>query len=145
MSDKQQDKKEDYSQYKYTISKENKENFLNSEIKKENVTAFFSLSDIDLHVQKLEKFVTEYDAKARVHSAEMINIERNHPFVKDFDAKQLHTLGLYIDAIRELKKVEPVIEDAKKAIKEYAKEKSEIYKQCKIDISKLMEDNTQPI
>ena len=136
---------EKQQEYKYSVVEENKENFLHSKIRKENVTVDFTLNDIEAHRRNLEKFITENDAKTRVHAAEMVNIERNHPFVKKFDDKQLHTLGLYIDAIREIKKVEPTLQEAKKAIEEYEAEKKEIYKQCNFDISSLMEDNTAPV
>ena len=123
----------------YKVIKEDKENYLLSTILKENVEVEFNLGDVEKHKDRLVTAADELDAKARVHAAEMINLEKHNPYLKEFDAKKLHAIGMYIDALRELKQIEPTLEQYKKALADYEVEQMDIYTQCKFDITKLVE------
>lgn len=116
--------------------KEKKEDYRDTIIEKHGDVVEFTLREVNKHKESVEKKIKELEAQVGLHAAQMINVKKHHPFVEDFDAKQLHTLEVYITALREVQKWEPLIEEYKNAIKMYDKELPQIYKDCKIDISK---------
>ena len=116
--------------YKYEVLEKNEENFKHSKLVKRNVDVEFTLADVESHEHQLRKQLKETEATITHRLAEMNNIEHFHPFVKEFDDKQLHTLALYAAAMFDWKKLEPIQKELANALSEYDKEKAAIYEQC---------------
>lgn len=145
MSNNKEEKKE-YPKDDLTYEiEERAEDDLNSTIAKRGQTVRFTIADIVKSEQAVTSTLKELNAKANVHAAEMINIEKNHPFVKEFDEMQIHTLGLYCDAVRGLAMVEPYIEEYEKALQESAKERAEICKAVGIENPVLIDIERTPV
>jgi hypothetical protein len=79
----------------FILKEENKDYFKKSLIERQNVTTEFTLEDIEAHQADLKKMERELKAQFKVTGATIDNIERNHPFVKDFDKEQLHHIWMY--------------------------------------------------
>lgn len=118
----------------YKVTEENKEDFRLSTIEQTGHTSLIRIKDIDDHKKRMSQELTEATAQIRIHAAEMFNIEKNHPFVKDFTALQLHTLELYTRALSEMQKLEEYIDARYKAFDEYKNIEKEIYGALDFDL-----------
>lgn len=81
-------------EHEYAIVDENEDPRL-SVIEKSNLTATFTIEDMEGEQRLLEKHLKEFHAQRLISDAKVQNIENYHPFVKDLTEEQCFTVHLY--------------------------------------------------
>jgi len=120
--------------YKYTI-KEKTEDFLDTVITKENMTADFTLREVEAEANRLKKALKELKARSQLENAKITNIETHHPAVKDMGDEERFTIHMYQEAKSVVKVADAKIEEIERALKNYAGELDEIHNQLGLKIS----------
>lgn len=117
--------------FTYEIVKENKENALETVVKKLGISAEFALKGVYDHKLKLEKEINEKKAEAQVNAASMENITNNHGVIaliieeiklKDKPEGILATLFLYIKHDIDRANCEKMVKEREELLKEYDEE-----------------------
>jgi len=122
--------------FEYKIKQEN-DNLDEVVIEKNNITAEFTLGDINEEQEALKKYLKEFKANLDVKKAAIENIESFHPFVKDYDDKKLFTIALYQDNKVKAKQYEEGIAKFTKQLEESESEVLEIIKQIGLKPSQV--------
>lgn len=103
----------------FTLVEEGKERMEDSIVKRENISAEFTVGDIIDHKKELEKMQAELSGQATVCRATIDNIERNHEFVKELDDEQRHHVWMVYENQDVLKKSEQKLEQVEEQLKQY--------------------------
>lgn len=117
--------------FTYEIIEEN-ENPYEKIIKKSGVTIEFTYRQFNLEQQQLKKDKKELQSNANICSAIIQNIENHHPYVKDFDEKQLIAISQYWTHKNRLKELEPALKETVEAIEKNEQELALIREQFSI-------------
>lgn len=122
--------------FTYEIVKENKDDAIETVVKKLGITAEFSMKSVYDHKLKLEREIKEKKAEAEVNAASMANIMSNHgviaTIIKDIKTKSnpegiLATLFLYIKHDIERANCERMAKEREELLKEYDDELETIH------------------
>lgn len=112
----------------YTVTEPN-EDPQKSVIAKRGADITFTMQELDDHKKRVEGIVKELKAKMEMDAAAVKNIEEHHPWVKDFDKKKLHTIGMYVKSLEVVNQIEPKLKEIEEQLDEHQKEVDEIIKQ----------------
>lgn len=112
-------------QHQYKLLDSNSD-YKDSKIEKSNIKVTFTLRDIETQIEYWNKKIKEMKAQVEVEKAKITNIEQFHAFVKDFDDKQLHAIGMYNDSKKIVNAFEPKIAEIEKAVQESEAEMKDI-------------------
>lgn len=105
-------KKEDIS-----IKEENKENFKESVIERENLTNEFTIADIEKHLETLGKMKTEADATLGVATAMKTNIEKNHNDVLEkLSMEERHHVAMWFEQENIINEISPQVKNVDEEI-----------------------------
>lgn len=79
--------------------KESAEDAFLTVVEKHGDVVEFTPVDMVNEQRQLDKLIVELGAKLKLEGEKQANIEEHHPFVKDFDLKQLFTLHMYYESL----------------------------------------------
>lgn len=79
----------------FELKEENKEDFKQSTIERSNVTTEFTLALVEDHKRDLDKLERELDSQVKLCNSTCENIERNHEWIKELTAEQIHHAWMY--------------------------------------------------
>jgi hypothetical protein len=103
-------------------------------IKKTGFAVDFTLRDMQRDMDYNKRMKAELEGKLQVEKATMTNIERNHPFVLEFEDEKMAAIYLYFKAKCEVSAVESKLLDFEMAIKDGNREIGEIAKQTGLNL-----------
>ena len=98
-----------------------------------------TLSGLENTQNQRKKAIKELEAKAEHEKAKIDNIESFHPFVKEMEEKDLHTVWMYYQSKGIVKGCTEEVEKLKGWIESDEKELQEIYKQIP-ELSPVMQE-----
>lgn len=104
----------------FVLKEENKENFKQSVIERNNVSTEFTISVIEDHQADLEKFEKELTSQISLCQKTADNIYRNHEWLKDMDDEKLHHAWMLKQNLDVIKDAEPKLEEVKGQLAQYA-------------------------
>lgn len=108
---------------------EKAENPAETKVKKSGITAEFTLREVQADIASLQKLRLEIDAKARIESAKMQNIERDMPEIADMDENQRKIIYIYQQAASTYKMASEKVAEIDKQLEEYEAELNNITQQ----------------
>lgn len=117
------------SKYTYKILKEDADDFKNSEILKKGIQATFTIRELERIEKEVRKQLKEAEAQYNLEAAKMDNIERNHPYVKDFDDEKLFTIHMYVEAKKNFVKYKEYADKVVRDLAVYEAEQRDMYEQ----------------
>jgi hypothetical protein len=103
----------------FRIFKENKKDFKQTVIARDNLTNKFSIGELEKDLEKLEDLEKQMSAQVRLSTAAVGNVERNHPFVAKLSAEQLATAAYVHETKQTLQAAERKLKEIKNTKKQY--------------------------
>ncbi len=103
-------------------------------IKKTGFAVDFTLRDMQRDMDYNQRMKRELEGKLQIEKATMTNIERNHPFVLEFDDDKMAAIYLYFKSKCEVMAIESKLLDFEMAIKDGNREFGEIAKQTGLNL-----------
>lgn len=103
----------------FEIKKQNKKDYKQATIVRNNISNEFTLADIDSHLVELDKMERELTAQIRVSNAAKENVERNHPYVAKMSDEQLSAAHYMAETKEIIQKSERKLKDVKATKKKY--------------------------
>lgn len=107
-------KKEDFS-----VVEENKEDALQTVVKRENISNEFKVGDILSERKSLEKAKLEIGGTVRLAKATIQNIERNHKFITELSEEERHHVWMHQENADIVKQGDPKLEQIEDQLKQY--------------------------
>jgi len=124
----------------FRISKENKKDFKQTVIARDNLTNTFSVGKLEGDLEKLSSLETQMASQVRLSSAAIGNIERNHPFVSKLSDEHLATASYVYETKQTLKQAENKLKEIRRTKKQYRDVLSIIF--TKFGFDKLVKDES---
>lgn len=111
----------------YKILEENEDPRL-TVIEKSELTAQYTLADIERNIDEVERVLRELDGKLRIEAAKCKNVEEHHPFVLEMSDDDLSTAAFYAEAKQYTKQIPEKIKQAEEVLANERKEQAEAKK-----------------
>ena len=103
----------------FVIAEENKDNFKEAVIERQNVSNQFTIAAVEDHKRDLEKMERELEAQISLCEATVENIYRNHEWLKDIDEEKLHHAWMLKQNIDVIENSKPKLEQVDEQIALY--------------------------
>lgn len=112
-------KEEDFNKFKpedFVLTEDNKDNPKDAVIERHNVVSRFTIKDVENHRKDLEKMKDETEGQLKVCEATCENIKRNHKWVAELSANDLHAAWMYKENKDVIKKAQPKLDEIDRQI-----------------------------
>jgi hypothetical protein len=119
---------------KYKVIDKKPEDKLDYVIKKTGFAVDFTLREMHTDMEYNKRMVRELEGKMQIEKATMENVQRNHPFVLEFDDEKLAAFYIYFKSKCEVHAIENKLLDFEIAIKDGNREIGEIAKQTGLNM-----------
>ena len=138
--------KEQFNQSKYKVITKAEEKEQDWVIRKEGLTADFTLNDIKRDIEQLKKMKTEMEAKSGIEDAILKNVATNYPEVPKMKEKLRVAVFLYQKSFATKKMCDDKVAEIDKQLEEYANETQEILNQTGLPLEeKITEEKVEDI
>lgn len=112
-----------FKQFTYEVIEENKDNPLETRVKKSNINVEFAMHELDTQQANLLKYLDEIRGKLNIEDAKMQNVTNNHEdainLVKDLDPVKQEAIRIWLNSKSIVDQLGPKRDQFEEALEEH--------------------------